>query len=174
MQILVSHIVGCWVIDRSHAQPIGEVTRLLLDPANLKVAYFEVSSFATDKAAYVRADQAILEDSVLTVASEASLGDQEDFLRDQEIFQTPCVLLGYKAIDRSKRRLGRITDYTVITPLLRVERLHIGVPFWQRLLVPERVLSARSVNEVLPKKRQIIIDQTHASNRVKASEPIAA
>lgn len=174
MQILATHISGRWVIDRSQAQAAGQVTRLFLDPANLKVAYFEIIDLAHDDVVYVRGDQVAVEGEVLTVASTASFGEKEDFLRDQELLETPCLLAGYKVVDRANRHLGRVTNFTISSTTLRVERLHIGVPFWQRLLLPERVVSARSIHEVILKKHLIVINQSLAPAKGRVANPAVA
>lgn len=174
MQVLASHFINRWVIDRSRALATAQVSRLFLDPKNLKVAYFEVESITHEDHVFVRSDQIVIEGEVLTVASANSLGEKDDFIRDQDILSSPCLLTGYKVIDRSKRRLGRITDYTISTTTMRAERLHIGVPFWQRLLMPERVMSARSIHEVLPDKKQVIVNQSVAPAKTRSAEPVAA
>ncbi len=174
MQVLASQFIDRWVIDRSRALATAQISRLFLDPKNLKVAYFEVNSIPHDDHVFVRSDQIVMEGEVLTIASVNAMGEKEDFVRDQDILASPCLLTGYKVFDRSKRRLGRITDYTISTTTLRAERLHIGVPFWQRLLMPERVMSARSVHEVLPDKKQVIVNQSVAPSKNRVTEPVAA
>lgn len=174
MQVLASKIIGRWVIDRSHARPLGEVAQLYLDPKQLRIAYYKISTPGERTARLLRADQADLQESLLTVGSENSLGERDDFLRDQALLDNPCLLLGWRVIDRNKKRIGRVSDYSLSSTSSKVDRLIVGVPLWQRFFTPERIISSQQIYDVDVSKKLIVIKHDQSPLKTRATEAVPA
>ncbi|MCC7543627.1 hypothetical protein IT415_02865 [bacterium] len=178
MQYLASKIRGSWLVD-SHSSDmplIGLIERIILDPGSLQVVLFGLGTGDKQPVRhYIRADQVIVDKTNgLISASFESAGKAEDFIREQDTLRTHCELLHYKVVDGANKYVGRVHDYSLTVPLLRIEKLHITTPIWRRLKDTHRIITRSQVIDVDCTKKLIRIKNSTATQRSRASQAIPA
>jgi len=178
MQVLASKIHSAWVIDSSNEQSpiIAVVHETILDPSTLQVVLFSLrGSKDTSAKHYVRAQQAQISTHFdLIIKTKDNIGEADDFVREKTLIEQGCTLFGYSVIAASGARLGRVTDYALSSQLMKVEKLHIMPPIWQRFHMTQRILPSSSILDIDTKKRVVKVKNDKAHVRSRATQAIPA
>jgi len=178
MQVLASKLSGAWVIDSSNPQNplIAVVHEAILDPSTLQVVLFSLrGSRDTSAKHYVRAQQSHIAAGVtLIIKTSDNIGSADDFVREKLLLEKTCTLFGYLVVTSSGKKLGRVTDYSLSSQLMRVEKLHVMPPLWQRLHSAERILPRSIILDVDMDKRLIKVKDDKAQVRSRATQAIPA
>ena len=137
MLIQASDLIGLPVGALNTQSKIGQVQKIIIDPANGKLLGFEVkkSGFFSKNKILSAADILEFEQQGLVTGNEENLVNPEEVIRIKEVIGEKIKVLGAKAITESKKYLGRIYDLLIDTDNLMVVKYYIK-NLWQDRIVP--------------------------------------
>ncbi len=114
---------------------IADIARAIIDPRNLTIAAYEVAGpTLTQAPAYLRL-QEIREISPIgmIVDSADELVGTDDVINLQKIIDINFNLIGLPVFDETKRRLGKVIDYTIETDGFVIQQISLSRGFLQSL-----------------------------------------
>lgn len=106
---------------------LGIAERALIDPTNLTVAAYEVTGpLVTEHPTYLRvAEIREIATIGMIVDSNDDLIGLDDVIRIKQLHDIDFGLIDMLVIDESKRKLGKVSDYTLETNSFVIEQLHV-------------------------------------------------
>lgn len=99
----------------------------LIDPSNLKIVAYEVSGqLLTEHPSLIRvADVRELSDIGMIIDSSDEFIGLKDVIKIHELYQLGFSLLGMNVIDETKRKLGKVDDYSLDSSSFIIQQLSI-------------------------------------------------
>jgi uncharacterized protein YrrD len=127
MLLLGSRLIGTSVMGLQTGTKLAQTASPLIDPANLKViAYILEGPLLTEHPSLIRmADVRELSDIGMIVDSSDEFIGMKDVVKIQELYELHFNLLGLSVVDESKRKLGKIDDYSLDSSSFIVEQLNV-------------------------------------------------
>ena len=155
---------------------IGMIQQIILQHDSLQVTLLGLGTGNTHPIRhYIRADQVMVDKTNgLISGSFEAVGKADDFIREQQTLKTHCELLHYKVVDMGNKYIGRVHDFSLTIPLLRIEKLYVTTPIWRRFKETHRIIPRSQIVDVDCTKKTIRIKDSTATQRSRASQAIPA
>lgn len=120
----------------------------IIDPANLKIIAYEVEGpMLSERPSFLRiADVRELSDIGMIIDSSDEFFGKDDIINVRKIRDLNFHLIGLNVIDESKRKLGKVFDYSIDTDSF----------FIQQLNVKQSIIKSLSQSELLIHRSQIV------------------
>lgn len=170
MLIEASKIVGLAVGDLRSQAKIGRVSQILVEPKNLTVLAFVVD---TGNLILRKIFLASFRDIVEIDKNGAVVKSQQDLLHPKELVRESELLLAKFDLkgmpvkcERSKKFLGKVTDYLIETTLGSVQKLYLQKTF------KESVLPVSQIIKVTPKL--ILVKDENGKIKASTEMPVVA
>ncbi len=127
MLILGSRYLERPVMSLQTGARLGVTERALIDPTNLTVAAYEVvGPLLTEHPTYLRvAEIREIASLGMIVDSNDDLIGLDDVIRIKQLHEIDFQLLSMPVIDENKRKLGKVSDYTLESESYVIEQLHV-------------------------------------------------
>lgn len=173
-QQLGTGLIGLPIFERASLMPLATVRELAFRAQNLQLAYYIVIMSADNNVRYIQADRVAPMNGWLTVNQEEDFGELDDYIRDQQLLRQPCSLFAYKVKDTSKKTLGVLQDFSLSMPDMRLTRLYIKRPFFQRLQGEQIILPRSHITDVKPEQKLIIVQPLDKTIKQAAAKAVPA
>lgn len=150
MILLGSSLVNSPVLSLQTGGPIGQTTTAVVDPANLKVVAYEVSSQLRDEAPLVIriADVREMSDLGLIIDSIDELENPADIIKLNDIYKLGFNPIGMNVTDERRHKLGRVIDYTVETGGFYIQQLTVKRPLFKSFSDTELLIHRSQIIEI--------------------------
>lgn len=127
MLILGSRYLERPVMSLQTGARLGVTERALIDPTNLTVAAYEVGGpLLTEHPTYLRVAEIREIASIgMIIDSNDDLIGLDDVIRIKQLHEIDFRLLDMPVIDENKRKLGKVSDYTLESNSFVIEQLHV-------------------------------------------------
>lgn len=132
----------------------GELARTIqpvIDPASLSIIAYTVTSelIQADGPAFLRiADTRELSDIGFIIDSVDELVIHGDVFHLDDIYSLQFHLVGMKVVDESRRKLGKIYDFTIDVGDFSIQQLSVKRPVLHRLNDPELLIHRSQIIEI--------------------------
>lgn len=132
----------------------GELARTVqpvIDPSSLSIIAYTVSSPLLENAApaFLRiADIRELSDIGFIVDSIDEFVYQGDVIHLDDIYELRFQIVGMKVVDETRRKLGKVYDFTLDVGDFSIQQLNIKRPFVQRINDPELLIHRSQIIEI--------------------------
>lgn len=127
MLILGSRYIGRPVMSLQTGARLGVTEKALIDPTNLTVAAFEiVGPLLTEHPTYLRVgDIREIASIGMIIDGNDELIGLDDVIRVKQLHDIDFELINMPVIDETKRRLGKVSDYTLESGSYVIEQIHV-------------------------------------------------
>lgn len=117
MLIFGSQLIGTPVMGLQTGTQLGQITRPLIDPANLKiVAYTVEGPLLDEQPSFIRiADIREYGDIGMIIDSSDEFIGLHDVVKIEELYGLNFNIVGMGVVDDKKHKLGKVEDYSVET-----------------------------------------------------------
>lgn len=122
----------------------------IIDPANLKIVAFEVEGqLLSERPALLRvADIREMGRVGMIVNSNDEFIGVHDVIKIEKLYELAFPLVGMVVIDDTKRRLGKVEDYTVDTDSFVIQQLTVNRGFFRGLTDTGLLISRTQIVEI--------------------------
>lgn len=129
---------------------LARTKRAIVDPATLTVVAYEIASHQlTGGQLLLRvADIREMSDIGLIVDSEDEFVHPEDIIKLQDIYERHFNLIGITVQDEQKRKLGKVTDFTLETISFSIQQLTVRRPLLRSLNDTELIIHRSQIIEI--------------------------
>lgn len=143
-------ILGASVMSLQTSSEIAKIDRAIVDPADLSIIAFEVKGPMLPHTANLLrlADVRELSDLGFIIDSADEFVAPEDVLAVAEIYNLHFDLPGMKVLDEKRRKLGKITSFTVDSNDFTVQQLSVKRPLLQSLNDTELLIHRSQITEI--------------------------
>lgn len=127
MLLLGSRIIGIPVMGLQTGTKLASIKTPIINPGNLNILAYEVEGFLlSEHPSFLRiADVRELSDIGMIIDSNDEFVGIHDVIALQKIYELNFNLIGMKVIDETKRKLGKINDYTIDTDSFVIQQLNV-------------------------------------------------
>ena len=149
MILLGSTLKNAPIMGIQSGSEIARAKDPVIDPATLTIAAYEVSEVMFEKTLLLRiADIRELSDIGMIVDSEEEFLEPEDVIKLHEIYEKNFQLVGISVIDEKRRKLGKVTDFTLETSSFVVQQLSVRRPLLKSLNDTELLIHRSQIIEI--------------------------
>lgn len=140
----------------------------IIDPSNLKIIAYEVEGpLLAERPSFIRiADVRELSDVGMIIDGHDEFIGVKDVIVIEKIYELGFKLIGLSVIDESKRKLGKINDYSIDTSSFVIQQINVGRGLLKSLAETELIIHRSQIVEI---NNEAIIVRSAA----KKLEPIA-
>lgn len=148
MLLLGSRLINTPILSLQTGTKLAVTKNAIIDPANLKIIAYEVDGpMLSERPSFIRiADVRELSDIGMIIDSNDEFFGKDDIISVRKIRDLNFKLIGLTVIDETKRKLGKIVDYSIDTNSF----------FIQQLNVRQSVIKSLSNTELLIHRTQIV------------------
>lgn len=148
MILLGSNLLKASIVSIQTGAVTAQTTHAIIDPAQLTVVAYQVSGpLIKQHPAYIRtADIRELSDIGIIIDSVDEFAYKGDIIKLDELERLHFNLLGMSIIDENRKKLGKVTDYT----------MDMGSFYIQQLTVRRPLMHSFNDTELLIHRTQII------------------
>lgn len=148
MLLLGSRLIDTPIMGLQTGTKLASTKSAIIDPGNLKIIAYEVDGpMLSERPSFLRiADVRELSDIGMIIDSSDEFFGSDDIITVQKIRNLNFKLIGLTVIDESKRKLGKVVDYSIDTNSF----------FVQQLNVKQGVMKSLSNTELLIHRTQIV------------------
>ena len=127
MLVLGSRYLNTPIMSLQTGARLALTQRALIDPTNLTVAAYEVvGPLLAESPSYLRvAEIREIAPIGMIIDSNDDFIGPEDVIRIKQLLDIDFALINMPVIDESKRKLGKVEDYTVETGGFVIEQIHV-------------------------------------------------
>ncbi|MBQ3353092.1 hypothetical protein IJG89_01970 [Candidatus Saccharibacteria bacterium] len=171
MLVYGSKLLDTPILSLQTGTPIGYVSKIIINPDNLKVIAFNVDgSLSTNSGMNTLDISSIREYSTygFVVDSEEELVAEDDIIRISEVLKLNFDLVGLRVETKKGSKLGKITDYTLTSDDFTVQQLIVKRPAIKSIIDPELTISRQEIVEITDYK--IVIKDEEKTIKKKAEE----
>ena len=171
MLIYGSKLLDTPILSLQTGTPIGYVSKIIINPDDLKVIAFSVDGPLPANSGMNTLDiSSIREYSTygFVVDSEEELVAEDDIIRIAEVLKLNFGLVGLKVETKKGSKLGKITDYTLTSDDFTVQQIIVKRPAIKSIIDPELTISRQEITEITDYK--IIIKDEEKTIKKKAEE----
>lgn len=164
MLINSTRLQGCPVLSLHIGGQIASVTKLIVNPDNLKVVAVQVEGpLISDDTGDILPMASVREFSRLgmIVDSIDELVNADEIVRVRDILKLDFNLVGLKVESKAGAKLGKVSDFTIEPTGWNVQQLIVQRPFFKAFLDPELVIARDQIVEIDDYK-VVIKDETDA------------
>ena len=122
----------------------------IIDPANLKIVAYEVEGpMLSERPSFLRiADVRELSDIGMIIDSNDEFFGKDDIIDIRTIYNLNFHLIGLNVIDESKRKLGKVFDFSVDTDSFVIQQLKVKQSALKRLSQSELLIHRSQIVEI--------------------------
>ncbi len=170
MLILGSRYIGKPVMSLQTGARLGVADRALINPTDLTVAAYEiVGPLLTEHPTYLRVAEIREVASIgMVIDSNDDLVGLDDVIKIKQLHDIDFRLIDMPVIDESKRKLGKVLDYTIESGSFVIEQIHVKRGVIRGITETSLLIHRSQVVRVTD--NEIIVKST--AKKV-ASEPVA-
>ena len=171
MLIYGSKLLDTPILSLQTGTPIGYVSKIIINPDDLKVIAFIVDGPLPANSCMNTLDiSSIREYSTygFVVDSEEELVAEDDIIRIAEVLKLNFNLVGLKVETKKGSKLGKITDYTLTSDDFTIQQIIVKRPAIKSIIDPELTISRQEITEITDYK--IIIKDEEKTIKKKAEE----
>jgi len=127
MLVLGSRYLNTPVMSLQTGARLAHTQRALIDPANLTVAAYEVAGpLLAESPSYLRvAEIREIAPIGMIIDSNDDFIGPDDVIRIKQLLDIDFALINMPVIDETKRKLGKVEDYTIETGGFVIEQIHV-------------------------------------------------
>lgn len=129
----------------------------IIDPSNLKTVAYEIEGpLLTERPSIIRiVDVRELSDIGMIIDSSDEFIGIDDVIAIEKIYKLGFKLIGLDVIDETKRKLGKVTDYSVDVNSFIIQQLNVSRGILKSLSEPELLVHRTQIIEI--NNRAIIV-----------------
>ena len=133
MLILGSRLNETPIMSLQTGGRLAHTTKAIIDPANLSIVAYEVDGpLLSEHPAFLRtADIREYGRLGMIIDSNDELLGLSDVLRIEKLYTLAFPLVGMQVIDEHKRRLGKVSDYTLETEGYVIQQINVNRGFFK-------------------------------------------
>lgn len=144
---------------------IGLVKQIVVDKKNAKVLGFivHINSFLFGKNLFLsESDVLDIDSNGLTTQNKENLIDPQEVMRVKKIIDERFNIFGLDAITKSKKRLGKISNFVIETQTLQIVKFYINTMFENKIINFDKVYKITKKEIIFEEdtERQMIKKQT--------------
>lgn len=127
MLILGSRLIGTPIMGLQTGTQLAHAAAPLIDPANLKiVAYVVDGALLSERPSIIRmADVRELSDIGMIIDSSDEFIGVKDVISINKIYDLGFKLIGMSVIDETKRKIGKVEDYSLDASSFVIQQLNV-------------------------------------------------
>lgn len=127
MLLLGSRLISTPVMGLQTGTKLAQTASPLIDPANLKIVAYQVEGpLLSEHPSLIRmADVRELSDIGMIIDSSDEFIGLNDVVKIKELYELQFNLIGLSVIDESKKKLGKIDDYSLDSSSFIIEQLNV-------------------------------------------------
>lgn len=127
MLLLGSRLIGTPIMGLQTGTKLAQTAAPLIDPSNLKVVAYTVEGpLLAEHPSLIRvADVRELSDIGMIVDSNDEFIGVNDVIRIHELYELGFKLIGMSVIDETKRKLGKVADYSLDAHSFVIQQLNV-------------------------------------------------
>lgn len=167
MLLFGSRLINTPVMGLQTGMKLAETEQPLIDPANLKVVAYTVKGpLLNEHPTLIRmADVRELSDIGMIIDSNDEFIGLSDVIKIHELYELGFELIGMSVIDETRRKLGKVDDYSLDSSSFIIQQLHIK---------PGMLHSLTETGLLIHRSQIVEINDTHIIVRTTAKkvEPI--
>ena len=150
MILLASTLKNAPVMGIQSGSEIARTKAAIVDAAKLVVVAYDIESplIAQSPLLLRTADIRELSDIGIIVDSEEEFIQPEDVVKLNEIYEKNFQLLGIAVLDEKRRKLGKVTDYTLETGGFVIQQLTVRRPLLKSLNDTELLIHRSQIIEI--------------------------
>jgi len=150
---------------------IGQASAPIINPNNLRIVGWYCTS-RTEKCQYILPTSEIREfiPKGLVVNDYEALTHPDDLVRLKEVIHLNFEIIGKSVVTESKKRMGKIADYSVDDTSYYIQKLYINQSLLKSISTDQLIIDRSQIVEITDKKIIISDPTITAGNR----SPIAA
>ncbi len=150
MLLLGSRLINTPVMGLQTGSELARTKSPVIDPANLTIlAYVVEGPLLGNSTNLLRiADTRELSDVGFIIDSSDEFVEPDDIIKLAEIYHLGFSLMNMPVTDERRRRLGKITDYTIDTDSFTVQQLTVKRPLFRRLSDTELLVHRSQIIEI--------------------------
>jgi len=150
MLILGTRLLNTPVMSLQTGGRLASTQKPVIDPSNLKIVAFEVEGqLLSERPALLRVDEIREMGRVgMIVNSNDEFIGVHDVIKIERLYELGFPLIGMVVIDDTKRRLGKVEDYTVDTDSFVIQQLTVHRGFFKGLTDTGLLISRTQIIEI--------------------------
>lgn len=169
MLTLGSRLLRTPVMSLQTGSQLGIAVKPLIDPANLKIIAYQVEgSLVTENPSFLRTvDIREYGDIGMIINSTDELVGLDDVINIKKIYDLRFSLVGLQVIDQQKRKIGRVSDYTLETNSFVIQQLSVRRGILKGIVDTGLLINRSQIIEI--NNTTVIV----RSPTVRVSEPVS-
>lgn len=142
MFIQASNLLKLPVAALDSQRKIGEVDKIVINPENGEIIGLLVKTGGFFKSFKLLSSQDIIDidKNGAVTKNEENLLEIEEIIRAKKILEKKITVLGQRAITKSKKSLGKISDLLIDSETLAITKYYISSLFEERIIPADKVL----------------------------------
>lgn len=170
MLVYASRLLDAPVISLQSGHPIGFVSKIIVNPDNLRVIAMQLSGGVTHKDLNILDISSIREYSAygIIVDSADDLAAPDDIIKIADVLKLNFDLIGLKAKTKKGSKLGKVIDYTIFINDFIVQQIIVKRPTIKSFIDPELIIPTQEIIEV--NDYEIIIKEEEKTIKEKATK----
>lgn len=150
MLLLGSRLVGTSIMSLQTGTRLAITKNPIIDPSNLRIVAYEVDGpMLATRPSFIRiADVRELSDIGMIIDSNDEFIGLNDVIAIQKIYDLGFQLLGLSVIDQTKRKLGKVEDYSIDTDSFIIQQLTIRQGFIKSIADTELLIHRSQIIEI--------------------------
>lgn len=149
MERLYSNILGTPIVEDDFHRPVSSVKDLVIDPESGKLLALVVNN--AKKLIIVPRDIRAWGERIQISGAE-SIIEAGEVLRVAEVMKTGIGIFHSKVESLDKHELGLVVDFSLDSQEWGLSKLYTAKVFWGLVRYSERVIDARDIVEIRPRK----------------------
>lgn len=160
MLVLGSRLLSMPVMSLQTGTKLAETNLPLIDPSNLKILAYNVSGplLGNKKTLLLVSDIRELGKLGMIIDSSDEFVELDDVVAIKKVSDLNFKLIGMAVIDETKRKLGKVEDYSVDTDSFVIQQLHVKRGLLKSLSETELLVHRSQIVEI--NDTQIIVRTT--------------
>ena len=170
MLLLGSRLVGTSIMSLQTGTRLAVTKNPIIDPSNLKIVAYEVEGpMLVERPLFIRiADVRELSDIGMIIDSNDEFIGLSDVITIHKIYDLGFHLLGLSVIDQTKRRLGKVQDYSLDTDSFIIQQLNVNQGLMKSITDTELLIHRSQIIEI---NDHAIIVKTTAKKLAPITKP---
>ena len=150
MLVLGSRLNETPVMSLQTGTRLAKTDAPVIDPANLKVMAYKVDGpLLTEDPSFLRtADIREMGTVGMIIDSTDELIGLDDVIKIKELYDLQFRLIGMSVIDEAKRKIGKVTDYTIDTNSFVIQQLNVTGGLLKGLSETGKLIHRSQITEI--------------------------
>ena len=153
MLALSSQITGTQIMSLQNGGELGIAQKAIIDPKKLKVvAYYSTGSRILENSVLHTSDiREIGPLGIIVDSADSIMPVDEDLVRLQEVIAMNFELIGLQVIDDTKKKLGKISEYTLETEGFYIQKIHVSQSLLKNITNTNLIIHRSQIIELTDK-----------------------